>query len=183
MSDNKKKKAVGVRGRSVISLRMLLFGATAAVLVVAAAGIIEFQNGGFSGKRAEAPAAADIDPAAGEWDGTVPQAPKGDPDSPTISVPGYPTIYLPAGQTDVEVAFANPEGNPCYFTFQLVLKDTGEILYESKQVPPGEAITRATLTKALDAGEYPAVLKISTASITDQSAMNGADMETILQVQ
>ena len=183
MSDHKKKKTAAGHMKKGVPFQKILFGATAIVLVAAVVGILEFQNGGLSDRMAAAPATADIDPAAGEWDGTIPQAPKGDPDSPTISVPGYPTIYLPSGQTDVEVAFANPEGNPCYFTFQLVLKDSGEILYESKQVPPGEAITRATLTKALDAGEYPAILKISTASITDQSAMNGADMETILQVQ
>lgn len=83
----------------------------------------------------------------------------------------------------MDVAFSNPEGNPCYFTFQLVLKDSGEVLYESKQVPPGEAITTATFSKALDAGEYAAELRITTASIVDLSPMNGANMETVLDVR
>lgn len=38
-----------------------------------------------------------------------------------IKIPGYPSISLPANQQDVEVALLNPEGNPCYFTFELVL--------------------------------------------------------------
>ena len=134
-------------------------------------------------KAQEEQVSADIDPNAGDWDGTIPEAPKGDPNAESIELPGYPKIYIPAGQTDVDVAFSNPEGNPCYFTFQLVLKDSGEVLYESKQVPPGEAITTVALSKALDAGEYAAELRITTASIVDLSPMNGANMETVLDVR
>ena len=47
----------------------------------------------------------------------------------------------------------NPEGNPCYFTFTLVLKDTDETIYQSKMVEPGKAITQITLSKELSAGE------------------------------
>ena len=49
---------------------------------------------------------ADIDPNAGDWDGTIPEAPKGDPNAESIELPGYPKIYIPAGQTDVDVAFS-----------------------------------------------------------------------------
>lgn len=54
-----------------------------------------------------------------------------------IKIPGYPSISLPADKQDAEVALLNPEGNPCYFTFELVLTDTDEVLYTSKQVEPG----------------------------------------------
>ena len=77
----------------------------------------------------------------------------------------------------------NPEGNPCYFTFELVLKDTNETLYTSKMVEPGKAITNVTLSHGLEKGEYQAVIKISTASLEDGSAMNGANVETTLIVQ
>lgn len=77
----------------------------------------------------------------------------------------------------------NPAGNPCYFTFELVLKDTNETLYTSKMVEPGKAITNVTLSHGLENGEYPAVIKISTASLEDGSAMNGANVETTLIVQ
>ena len=100
-----------------------------------------------------------------------------------IKIPGYPSISLPANQQDVEVALLNPEGNPCYFTFELVLTDTDEVLYTSKQVEPGQMITNITLNRALPAGQYNAELRITTASLQDGSAMNGANVVTVLDVQ
>lgn len=93
-------------------------------------------------------------------------------------------VYQPARrQTDAEVALLNPEGNPCYFTFELVLTDTDEVLYTSKQVEPGQMITNITLNRALPAGQYNAELHITTASLQDGSAMNGANVVTVLDVQ
>ena len=92
-------------------------------------------------------------------------------------------IPVPADTTDIEMNLENPAGNPCYFTFELVLKDTNETLYTSKMVEPGKAITNVTLSHGLEKGEYPAVIKISTASLEDGSAMNGANVETTLIVQ
>ena len=125
----------------------------------------------------------DIDENAGEWNGqTLPDKTE---DAPAvgIKIPGYPSITLPKDQETVNVAFLNPEGNPCYFTFELVLKDTGETLYKSKLVPPGQAITEITMSKALSAGEYNATIKITTTSLADGSAMNGANVETVLIVK
>ena len=64
-----------------------------------------------------------------------------------------------------------------------MLNDTDETIYTSKMVEPGKAITEVTLEKALAAGEYPATIKITTASLTDGSAMNGANVETTLIAQ
>ncbi|MDO4272500.1 MAG: hypothetical protein Q4D16_02425 [Eubacteriales bacterium] len=180
-------KAAAKLQKAVIRQKIMI-GALAGMIVVGGIGAVAYQRGWIGNKSASVdsqtdPASPDIDPNAGDWDGKIPEAPKGDPDNKNITLPGYPKIYIPAGQTDVDVAFSNPEGNPCYFTFQLVLKDSGEVLYESKQVPPGEAITKASLSRPLEAGEYPATLKIVTASIVDLSAMNGANMETVLEVK
>lgn len=124
----------------------------------------------------------DIDPNAGDWKGsTLPDKSGGE--AVGIKIPGYPSITLPANQQEVTVALLNPEGNPCYFTFALVLKDTGEVLYTSKLVPPGQVISSITLSRALPAGEYNAVIRISTTSLKDGSAMNGANVETVLIVQ
>ena len=125
----------------------------------------------------------EIDGNAGDWNGQ--QLPDKTPDAPAagIKIPGYPSITLPKDQKTVNVALVNPEGNPCYFTFELVLKDTGESLYKSKLVPPGKAITEITMNKALSAGQYNATIKISTTSLEDGSAMNGANVETVLIVK
>ena len=125
----------------------------------------------------------DIDEGAGDWNGQP--VPDKTPDAPAvgIKIPGYPSITLPKDQKTVNVALLNPEGNPCYFTFELVLKDTGESLYKSKLVPPGKAITEITMARALPAGQYDATIKITTTSLADGSAMNGANVETVLIVK
>ena len=125
----------------------------------------------------------DIDPDAGDWnDESLPDK-TDDPPAEGIKIPGYPSIMLPKDQQTVNVALLNPEGNPCYFTFEIVLKDTGESLYKSKLVPPGKVITQITLSRALSEGEYPATIKITTTSLTDGSAMNGANVETVFIVK
>ena len=100
-----------------------------------------------------------------------------------IKMPVFP-LPVETAATDIEQAYlVNPEGNPCYFTFEIVLKETGESLYQSKLVPPGQAITEITMSKALSAGEYQATIKITTTSLEDGSAMNGANVETVLIVK
>ena len=125
----------------------------------------------------------DIDPGAADWNGE--KLPDKTDDAPAagIKIPGYPSITLPKNQKTVNVALVNPEGNPCYFTFEIVLKETGESLYKSKLVPPGKAITEITMARALSAGQYEATIKISTISLEDGSAMNGANVETVLIVK
>lgn len=123
----------------------------------------------------------DIDPNAQDWTGQQLENTGGE--ATGIQIPGYPSISLPADTETVNVALLNPEGNPCYFTFELVLKDTDEVLYTSKLVPPGQAIYEITLSHPLAAGEYDAVIRISTTSLEDGSAMNGANVETVLIVQ
>ena len=87
-----------------------------------------------------------------------------------IRIPGYPRITISADTKDVTMNLQNPEGNPCYFTFEIILTEGEETIYTSKLVEPGKA-------------EYPAVIKITTTSLTDGSAMNGADVETVLIAQ
>ena len=90
-----------------------------------------------------------------------------------IRIPGYPRITISADTKDVTMNLQNPEGNPCYFTFEIILTEGEETIYTSKLVEPGKAITDVTLSRALEKGEYPAVIKITTTSLTDGSAMNG----------
>jgi hypothetical protein len=125
----------------------------------------------------------EIDENAGEWNGMPVPDKSTEPPAVGIKIPGYPSITLPADRQTVNMALLNPEGNPCYFTFEIVLKESGESLYQSKLVPPGQAITEVTLSRSLSAGVYDATIRITTTSLTDGSPMNGANVETVLTVQ
>ena len=81
----------------------IMIGALVGVIAVGGAGVAGYKLGWFGGgddKAQEEQVSADIDPNAGDWDGTIPEAPKGDPNAESIELPGYPKIYIPAGQTD-----------------------------------------------------------------------------------
>ena len=46
-----------------------------------------------------------------------------------IRIPGYPRITISADTKDVTMNLKNPEGNPCYFTFEIVLTEGEETIY------------------------------------------------------
>ena len=91
-------------------------------------------------------------------------------------IPGYGTVRLPSGTTDVKMVLLNPEGNQCYFIFELVVD--GETYFKSNLVEPSKCIEDLTLTKPLKKGEYTAILKISCYSLDESyTTMNGANVE------
>ena len=169
----------------VISKKTLIVTLIVLLLLVVGAVTVALNWNNWFGDVPHGPSSSqtgnlDIDENAGDWNGG--KLPDKTDNAPAagIKIPGYPSITLPKNQKTVNVALLNPEGNPCYFTFEIVLKDTGESLYKSKLVPPGKAITEITMSRALPAGEYDATLKITTTSVADGSAMNGANVETVL---
>lgn len=174
-------------GGIVVQKKHIVIAAVIALLLVIGGIVLGLNWNGRSGTGDEPPASQtwqpDIDPDAQDWTGELPEEQGGDSSGGGIKIPGYPSITLPADTETVSVALLNPEGNPCYFTFELVLKDTDEVLYTSKLVPPGQAIYEITLSRPLAAGEYDAVIRISTTSLENGGAMNGANVETTLIVQ
>jgi hypothetical protein len=173
----------------VISKKTLIIALVVLLLLVVGAVTVALNwNNCFGDAQPTVPSSSqngnlEIDENAGDWNGQTLPDKTDDAPAVGIKIPGYPSITLPKDQETVNVALLNPEGNPCYFTFEIVLKDTGESIYKSKLVPPGKAITKITMTKALPAGEYDATIKITTASLADGSAMNGANVETVLIVK
>ena len=96
--------------------------------------------------------------------------------APGTKIPGYGTVRLPSGTTDVKMVLLNPGGNECYFTFELVVD--GETYYTSNLVEPSKCIEDLTLLSPLPKGEYTAILKINTYSLDENlTPMNGANVE------
>lgn len=169
------------QGGIVLQKKHIVIGIIAAVVII---GIAVLAGMKLSRSQQQDTFTPDLEQGTSAWSGDqLPDKSADTGEAVGIKIPGYPSISLPANQQTVQVALLNPEGNPCYFTFELVLSDTDEVLYTSKQVPPGQMIEEITLTRPLEAGQYNATLRITTASLQDGSAMNGANVETILDVQ
>lgn len=56
--------------------------------------------------------------------------------SDKISIPGFETWTIDAGETKVSAGFYNPEQNGCYFVISVIIDETGETIYESKYLKP-----------------------------------------------
>ena len=77
-----------------------------------------------------------------------------------IKIPDINNIIITADTVDINMPLYNPKENPYYFVFELILSDTGEILYKSGLIEPGMFIENLTLSRTLTTGEHDAVLKI-----------------------
>ena len=99
-----------------------------------------------------------------------------------IAIPGYEKLSFAAGKTAQTVNLKNPVENACTFVLTLTLEG-GETLWTGKALSPGEAFTRITLTRALDAGEYGATLHYDCFSLNDNTPLNGAEVKLTIEVK
>ena len=99
-----------------------------------------------------------------------------------IAIPGYEKLSFAAGKTAQNVNLKNPAENACTFVPSLTLDD-GTTLWTGEALSPGEAFTRITLTKALDAGSYAATLHYDCYTIEDNRPLNGAEIQLTLEVK
>lgn len=104
-------------------------------------------------------------------------------DPSRIMLPSFTTMTMDARTGQVEAVLANPEGNPCYFTYVLVLADTGEELYRTDLIAPGTAVMEFTIDEELDPGTYDLEIRIETGSLDDYSQeMNSGVLSATLEV-
>ena len=99
-----------------------------------------------------------------------------------IAIPGYEKLSFAAGKTAQTVNLKNPPENACTFVLALTLEG-GETLWTGKAISPGEAFTRITLNRALDAGDYSATLHYDCYTIEDNQPLNGAEIQLTLEVK
>lgn len=122
----------------------------------------------------------EIDPNAGAQITPTPA-----PQEPGVAIPGWGSMTIPAGVTEVATSMQNPEANDgwYYLTFELRLKETDEVLFTTGLIPPGQYCNKVTLSRALEPGEYAAVIHVQPYRIADLTPTNNADMETTLIVE
>ena len=99
----------------------------------------------------------------------------------SIAIPGYETLHFTAGGRSQTVNLKNPAENACTFVLTLSLED-GETLWTGETLFPGEAFTRITLRRALNAGEYAATLHYDCYTVEDNQPLNGAEIQLTVAV-
>ena len=122
----------------------------------------------------------ELDGSAVDWDGSGILQESG---GRGIKIPGYNTIYFPAHTLTVPITLYNPEGNICYFVFELYIGEKEEPVYTSGYVEPGKAVTQIHLLEKLSAGDYLLQIKINTYNLQTKTAMNSAVVKTDLIVR
>ena len=91
-------------------------------------------------------------------------------------------LSLQAGAQEQSMPLYNPENNACYFRISLLLD--GEALWRSDLLAPGQTAPQQTLSRALAAGEYSAVLKYECfADEAETEPLNGSEIALLLRVQ
>lgn len=125
----------------------------------------------------------DIDPNAKDYESILKRP--DNIDSSQILIPGYGKFTIDVGSNIIDTVLFNPEGNPCFFKFTLLEKDTKDVLYESKLVPPGKGVTPIKLNKTFNkAGTYGLVLKFESVDLEDTNiTYNGSNIDVKLNVE
>lgn len=101
-----------------------------------------------------------------------------------IEIPGYSTIVIPSNEEVVAVNFYNPENNKVYFEICLSLGETGEEIYKSKLLAPGQHLYEIELERGLDKGSYEMVITYNTYGMDENyTPKNGATVNCVLTVE
>ena len=88
----------------------------------------------------------------------------------------YDNISVPAGVCEIKMVLLNPEENSCWFTFEIILQETGESLFMSGLIAPDMFIEDLTLSRPLEQGQYDAVLKIQAYDLLNLTEISGSSV-------
>lgn len=120
-----------------------------------------------------------LDPGSKKYEAKV-EIPE-DADPSKIAIPGYGDVEMRAGSSEAYVALWNPDLNPCYFKFEIVLTESEESIYAGGLIPPGNAVTTVKFNRSFDKGVYPITIRVNTYGLEDYTkSLNGGEIKTKL---
>lgn len=97
----------------------------------------------------------------------------GSSSSDNFTIAGYGSISMKEGSRDAQLHLINPEENKdlFYLQFEIVLRETEELLYKSDLLEPGMEIRKIEMLRSFDKGDYEAVVRITPVMMDDPSAL------------
>lgn len=122
-----------------------------------------------------------VDPNAGELITPTPS-----PTDPGVVIQGWTAVKVPAGALEANVSFYNPEENAGWYdlTFELILKETEEVVFTTGLIPPGKYCNKVTLSRSFETGVYEAILHVQPYYMNEeQSPTNDLNMDIRLIVE
>ena len=104
---------------------------------------------------------------------------------PSVKIPGWLNLSIPKNAAEAPAAFYNPTENDglYYLTFELTLTETGETIFVTGLIPPGQYCNLVKLNRPLEEGSYPAVLHVQPYYMDSLGETNAANMEITLTVE
>ena len=97
-----------------------------------------------------------------------------------VIIPAINNIKIRAGRGEAQALLLNPESNDCYLTFEIILEDGDEVIYQSGFIKPGMCLERITLARALDKGGYNAVMKISAYKLREFTEISNVKVDFVI---
>lgn len=157
---------------------VLSLGALCAVAFILLAGMVGYHIG----EGATIPASAtDTPPPVTPSVPAIPTAQATAPEG-SITIPGFDRLQIAASTGQQTAPFYNPAGNACYFVISLFLP-SGEEIFRSGLVPPGESLSTMALASVPPAGVYESsILRYSCYSLDSTQPMNGADVKLTIEI-
>lgn len=157
---------------------VLSLGALCAVAFILLAGMVGYHIG--EGATIPAPA-TDTPPPVTPSVPAIPTAQATAPEG-SITIPGFDRLQIAASTGQQTAPFYNPAGNACYFVISLFLP-SGEEIFRSGLVPPGESLSTMALASVPPAGVYESsILRYSCYSLDSTQPMNGADVKLTIEI-
>ena len=163
-----------MRDKLVLSL-----GVLCAVAFILLAGMVGYHMGAGATTPAPAAEASLLVPAVAS--SATPTAQATAPEGST-TIPGFDRLQIAARTGQQAAPFYNPAGNACYFVISLFLP-SGEEIFRSGLVAPGESLSTMTLASVPPAGAYEnSILRYSCYSLDSMQPMNGADVKLTIEI-
>ena len=104
-------------------------------------------------------------------------------DGSGIIIPDFGLAPVPVKMRDAAIVLPNPEKNSYGFVFEIYLRDTGETLYNSGLVEPGNCVENPALTRELSKGGHEAALLIRFYDESGLASGSGAEIQFVLLVE
>lgn len=106
-----------------------------------------------------------------------------DLENATTNLPVYSQLQALAGEPETAICLENPPENLVSIRYYIYLRDTGELLYRSRWLQPGETAWNITLQRALEPGQYPILIQQKTRLDSNTEVnLNDGRAESLLTV-